>query len=221
MKKPLASKKKSKPVTTKKAINARSKPSQAGRLSRNFARDVYVHPQATVMGDVTLGQGVSIWPGAVLRGDMNSIRIGRMVNIQDNCTLHVDSSLGLEIGEYTLVGHNCMIHSCTIGRGCLIGIGSVILEGAVIGDGAMVTAGCLVRGGRKIPPFSLVVSKNGELVVYEKKARTLLALAGCIEYSELARRVQKGKFGPFSADEEKKFYAEAQIVYAQLFGEVK
>ncbi len=123
----------------------------------------FVHPMAVVEGHVELGPQSSVWGGAVLRGDMSTIRLGLAVNIQDNSTLHVDSNGTGEVGDYTRVGHNVMLHGCKIGRGCLIGIGSVVLDGAEIGDGAMITAGCMVRGGKKIPPRALVVQKGGEL----------------------------------------------------------
>lgn len=175
-----------------------------------FKGGYYAHSAATLMGDFTIGRGSSIWPGTVIRADMNSIKIGECVNIQDNCTLHVDSKAGLTIGDYTLVGHNCMIHSCTIGKACLIGIGSIILEGAVVGDGAMITAGVLLRGGSKVPPGALVIQKSGEITVYEGKAKTLLTIAASLEYEQLARRAVDGIYGPFSREEELAFVERAK-----------
>ncbi|MCE9599554.1 MAG: gamma carbonic anhydrase family protein [Spirochaetia bacterium] len=203
-------------ATAKRRVGGPTLKSGAGS-KKNQEPHCYVHPDATVMGDVVIGKDSSIWPGAVLRGDMNQIKIGSMVNIQDNCTLHVDNKAGLNIGDYTLVGHNCMLHSCTIGRACLIGIGSIILEGAVIGDGAMITAGCLIRGGKKIPPFALVVSNGGELTVYENKAKTVLTIAGSIEYLELARRAVKETYGPFTKEQEEEFLSQAKGIYKELF----
>ena len=181
----------------------------------------YVHSSAVLMGDYRIGAGSSIWPGSVIRADMNSITIGRFVNIQDNCTLHVDSKAGLTIGDYTLVGHNCMIHSCTIGRGCLIGIGSIILEGAVVGDGAMITAGVLLRGGTKIAPGALVIQKAGEIKIYEGKAKTLLTIAGSLEYEALAKRAIAGVYGPFSHEEELGFVERAKGILQDILPGVK
>ncbi|MBL8018966.1 MAG: gamma carbonic anhydrase family protein [Leptospirales bacterium] len=214
-------KSKKKSASPGKKVPQKGRALVSGALAKRRAKapepHCYVHPDATVMGDVIIGKDSSIWPGAVLRGDMNQITIGSMVNIQDNCTLHVDNKAGLSIGDYTLVGHNCMIHSCTIGRACLIGIGSIILEGAVIGDGAMITAGCLIRGGKKIPPFALVVSNGGELTVYENKAKTVLTIAGSIEYLELAKRAVKEVYGPFSKEDEERFLTQAKRIHSELF----
>jgi carbonic anhydrase/acetyltransferase-like protein (isoleucine patch superfamily) len=117
--------------------------------------EVYVDPQACVIGDVVLGDDVSIWPMAVLRGDVNSIRIGKGSNIQDNCTLHVSHKTETEpegfpliIGNYVTVGHQVMLHGCKIGNYCLIGIGAIILDGAILQEKVMVGAGSLVPPGK-------------------------------------------------------------------------
>lgn len=179
-----------------------------------FDKSVFIHPAATVMGQATIGACSSIWPGAVVRADLNTIELGAYVNVQDNSTLHVDSRGALTIGDYTLIGHNAMVHSCTIGRGVLIGIGAVVLDGAEIGDGAAITAGCLIRGGRKIPAGALVLSKRGEVVVIEGKARPKMTVAGSLEYHQLAERHLRGQYGPFSAEAEQAFYAEADRIVA-------
>ena len=184
-------------------------------MKANF-KNSFIHPAATVIGLVEMGEGCSIWPGTVIRADMNSIVLGNSVNVQDNSTLHVDSSAGMTIGDYTLVGHNTMLHSCKIGKACLIGIGSIILDKAEIGDGAMITAGCLIRGGMKIPPRSLVVQKEGKLTVYENKAKLQLTVAGSIEYMELAARYQRSIFGPFTKEEEQDFFIRAGKVMEEL-----
>ena len=178
--------------------------------------DCFIHPMASVEGLVEMGVDCSVWPGAVIRADMNTVRLGRGVNIQDNSTLHVDSGRGLSIGDYTLVGHNTMLHSCTIGRACLIGIGSVILDGAEIGDGAMITAGCLIRGGKKIPPGALVLEKNGKQTIVENKAKTRYAVTGSIEYINLARRHREGIWGPFTKEEERGFYEQAGVLLSEM-----
>lgn len=173
----------------------------------------FIHPKATMMGDITFGISNSIWPGAVLRADMNEIRLGNYVNIQDNCTLHTDSRSLIRIGNYTLIGHNVVLHGCSIGSGVLIGIGSIILDNAQIGDGAQITAGCIIRGGKKIPPKSLVVSDRGEIKIYENKAKPELTVAGCIEYAHLAIRYMHGIFKPFSPEEEKLFLSQGKKIY--------
>lgn len=177
----------------------------------------FIHERATVIGDVTMGEYSSLWPGVVVRADMNRFVLGDFVNIQDNSTLHSDSKRGVEIGDYTLVGHHAMVHGCTIGRGVLIGIGSVILDGAVIGDGAMVTAGCMVRGNTKIPPHALVTPDGSTIKIIENKAKSVYTIAGSLEYAALAKRLQEGKWGPFSPDEEKGFFEEARAIMKRLW----
>jgi carbonic anhydrase/acetyltransferase-like protein (isoleucine patch superfamily) len=172
----------------------------------------FIHPNATAFGMIEFGESVSLWPGCVLRSDMNKIKLGNYVNIQDNCTLHTDSRSPISIGDYTLVGHNAVLHGCEIGKGVLIGIGSIILDNAIIGDGAQITAGCLIRGGKKIPPNSLVVSSRGDLKIYENKSKAEFTIAGCIEYAHLSIRYLHGIFEPFSEEDEALFIAQAKEI---------
>ncbi len=178
----------------------------------------FIHERATVYGDIAMGEYSSLWPGVVVRADMNAFVLGKYVNIQDNSTLHSDSKRGITIGDYTLVGHHAMIHGCTIGRGVLIGIGSVILDDAQIGDGAMITAGCMIRGGTKIPPQALVTPDGSSIRIFENKARTTYTIAGSLEYVELAGRMQKGVWGPFSREEESAFLARAKEIWDSIKG---
>jgi carbonic anhydrase/acetyltransferase-like protein (isoleucine patch superfamily) len=115
----------------------------------------FVAPGATVMGHVTLGLGASIWYGAVLRGDVEAIRIGRYSNVQDGAVLHCDPGLPVVLEDYVTVGHRAVIHSAHIEQGCLIGIGAIVLNGVRVGSGSMVGAGALVT--KDVPPRSLVV----------------------------------------------------------------
>ena len=176
----------------------------------------FIHQQATVTGMIEMGKNCSIWPGAVLRADTNTITLGRGINIQDNCTLHIDSAYQTTIGDYTLVGHNAMIHGSKIGRGCLIGISSVILDGAEIGDGAMITAGCIIRGGKKIPPRALVIQKGNELKIYENKANPVITVAGSLEYIMLAKRMAKNKFSPLAEDKIREFHSRASRLVEEM-----
>ncbi|TGN06544.1 gamma carbonic anhydrase family protein [Leptospira ilyithenensis] len=178
--------------------------------------DPFIHPEATAFGMLKFGKSVSLWPGAVLRADMNQIALGDYVNIQDNSTLHTDSRSPISIGAWSLVGHNVMIHGCTIGRGVLVGIGSIVLDKAVIGDGCQIAAGCMIRGGKKIPPRSLVVPNNGDVKIYEGKAKPELTVAGCIEYAHLAVRFQKGIFVPYTEEEEALFVEQAKGIIKNL-----
>src|SRR5205085_2431098 len=128
-----------------------------GKSPRLGAR-VFVAENATLIGDVELGDDSSIWFGTVLRGDVHRIRVGARTNIQDNCTLHVtNGTWPVEIADEVTIGHGVIAHGCTIGRAALIGMGSRVLDGAVIGELALVGAGALVSEGMHVPPRTLVV----------------------------------------------------------------
>jgi len=116
----------------------------------------FVASGARLIGDVSLGEGASVWYNAVLRADGDSIRIGAGSNLQDNVSVHVDPGHPTLIGANVSVGHNAVVHGCTIGDGSLIGMGSVVLSGAVIGDGCLVAAGAVVLEGSVMPAGSLV-----------------------------------------------------------------
>lgn len=122
-----------------------------------FGRDVFVADTARVTGDVVLGDGCSVWYGAVLRGDVNVIRVGARSNVQDNATLHGTRGTGpVHVGEDVTIGHNAVVHACTVEDGCLVGMGAVLLDGAVIGAGSLVAAGAVVPPGTVVPPRSMV-----------------------------------------------------------------
>lgn len=133
---------------------------------------VYVDPAATVIGDVTLGDDVSIWPYTVVRGDVNHVRIGARSNIQDGCVIHVSHAgphtrldgYPTIIGEDVTVGHKAVIHACTIGDAALIGMGALILDGAVIGKHAFVGAGALVAPGKRVGEGELWVGSPARRV---------------------------------------------------------
>jgi carbonic anhydrase/acetyltransferase-like protein (isoleucine patch superfamily) len=117
----------------------------------------YVDVSAQVIGDVELGDHASIWMNAVVRGDVNGIRIGRGTNVQDNCVLHCTAEQRTELAEDVTVGHSVTLHGCRIGARCLIGIGAIVLNGVEVGEESVVAAGALVPEGMKIPPRSLVM----------------------------------------------------------------
>ena len=127
-----------------------------GRLP-TLSESAYVDPSAQVIGDVELGDEVSVWCNTTLRGDVNSIRIGNRSNVQDNCCLHVDRDKPLVIGERVVVGHSVTLHGCVIGDECLIGMGATVLSGSKIGAGSIVAAGALVVEGAAFPPGSLLM----------------------------------------------------------------
>jgi len=126
--------------------------------SPQLGQRVFAAENATLIGDVVLGDDCSIWYGAVLRGDVNTIRIGPRTNIQDNCVLHVTNGTHpIDIAEEVTIGHGVIAHGCTISRGALIGMGSRVLDGARIGELALIGAGALVGEGMEIPPRTLAV----------------------------------------------------------------
>lgn len=116
----------------------------------------YVADGARIVGDVTLAEGSSVWYNAVLRADSAGIRIGPHSNVQDNVSIHVDAGHPVVVGTKVSIGHNAVVHGCSIGDGSLIGMGAVVLSGAVIGAGCLVAGGAVVLGGSVIPDGSLV-----------------------------------------------------------------
>ena len=124
----------------------------------------YVFETATVIGTVILGARVSIWPHATLRGDNEPIEIGDDSNVQESSVLHADPGFPLTIGRRVTVGHQVMLHGCTIGDGSLIGIQAIVLNGAVIGRNCLIGAGALITEGKHIPDGSLVVGSPAKVV---------------------------------------------------------
>jgi carbonic anhydrase/acetyltransferase-like protein (isoleucine patch superfamily) len=135
-----------------------------GGRQPSLGRDVWIAPNATVIGDVRLGDNASIWWNAVLRGDNDTITIGANSNIQDGSVLHADEGVPLTLGANVTVGHLVMLHGCSIGEQSLIGIKSVILNKAVIGRHCIIGANSLIPEGKVIPERSLVMGSPGKVV---------------------------------------------------------
>ncbi|WP_374009378.1 gamma carbonic anhydrase family protein [Leifsonia sp. LS-T14] len=127
-----------------------------GGRSPQLSAEAWVAPGATVVGDVTLEAGASVWYGAVVRADNAPIRVGRDSNIQDNVSAHVDPEFPLTVGARVSVGHNAVLHGCTIEDDVLVGMSATIMNGAHVGSGSLIAAGALVTQGTVIPPRSLV-----------------------------------------------------------------
>jgi carbonic anhydrase/acetyltransferase-like protein (isoleucine patch superfamily) len=124
----------------------------------------WIAEQATVIGQVELGESVSVWFGAVVRGDNHLIQIGDFSNIQENAVLHTDHGVPLKIGRYVTVGHQATLHGCVVGDNSLIGINAVILNGAVIGKNCIIGANALIPEGKVIPDGSVVMGSPGKIV---------------------------------------------------------
>jgi carbonic anhydrase/acetyltransferase-like protein (isoleucine patch superfamily) len=160
---------------------------------------VYVDASAQIVGDVELADHSSVWMNAVVRGDVNSIRIGPYSNIQDNCVVHVFKDLHPTVlADHVTVGHSVTLHGCRIGSYCLIGMGAIILNGAKVGDECIVAAGTLIPEGMEIPDRSLVMGLPGKVrrPITEEERQGLRTYAqNYYEYKEtyLAESEQEGR----------------------------
>lgn len=137
---------------------------QLNNKQPTIANDVYIAPHATVIGDVVLEAGVSIWFGAVLRGDSGRIVIGAGSNVQDNSVIHVNDRADTIIGARVTLGHGVIAEGCNIGDDCLIGMGATVLSGATIGNGSLVAAGAVVREGQTIPEGVLAAGVPAKVI---------------------------------------------------------
>lgn len=149
--------------------------------------DVYVHETATVVGNVVLGDSASVWPQAVIRGDGAPITVGARSNIQDGAILHVDDGVPLAIGDDVTIGHQVMLHGCTIGDGSLIGIQAVVLNGAVIGKGCLVGAGALVTEGKVFPDNVMILGSPARVIRELSPDHVARVRRGAVHYVDEAR----------------------------------
>lgn len=147
----------------------------------------FVHPQATIIGDVLIGKDVYIAAGAVLRGDWGRISLADGCNIQDNCVVHVFPGKDTTFGENAHIGHAAIVHGAQIGRDTLIGMAAVILDNAVIGDGSIVGAGSVIKTAERIPPRSLVVGNPARIVKQVSDEMLAWKTKGTELYQQLAR----------------------------------
>jgi carbonic anhydrase/acetyltransferase-like protein (isoleucine patch superfamily) len=128
-----------------------------------IAEDAWVAPNASLVGAVTLRPEASVWFGAVLRGDGDSIEVGDGSNVQDGCVLHADPGFPVRLGSGVSIGHNAVVHGCVVEDGALVGMGAVVMNGARVGRGSLVAAGTVVLEGTDIPPRSLVAGVPGKV----------------------------------------------------------
>ncbi len=124
----------------------------------------YIDPAATIIGDVEISKGCSIWPGAVIRADMARVRIGPGSSVQDNCVIHTSEGYPVKIGKDVSLGHGCMVHGAVIHDDVIIGINSTVLNGVEVGSGSIIGANAVVKAGMVIPPGSLVVGIPGKII---------------------------------------------------------
>jgi carbonic anhydrase/acetyltransferase-like protein (isoleucine patch superfamily) len=152
--------------------------------------DAYVHPEATVIGDVRIGANSSVWPSAVLRGDYGAVIIGESSNIQDGAVVHATDQLDTQIGSWVVVGHLAHIEGSTIEDSALIGVGSIVLHRALIGRGATVGAGAVVTNDMHVPPSALAVGVPAQVKPDRSRADVIELMAKV--YVDNAARYKKG-----------------------------
>ncbi len=133
-------------------------------VSPVISNTALVFENTTIIGDVVIGEDVSIWPYVTIRGDMSYVRIGNNTNIQESSVLHTNTDMPTIIGNDVTVGHNAIVHACTVGNNCLIGMGSILLDNCVVEDGAVVAAGCVVPPGKTVPKNSLAVGNPMKVI---------------------------------------------------------
>ena len=148
----------------------------------------FVAENATVIGQVTLGENVSVWYGAVLRADAAPILIGKNSNVQDCAVFHCDTGFPLTLGEGVTVGHSAIVHGATVGDNVLIGMHATLLNGCVIGENSIVAAGALVKEGQVVPPNSLAVGVPARIIPYVNEERAQQNRSTAQHYVEMGQR---------------------------------
>lgn len=154
-------------------------------------KEAFVAPSAAVSGEVSLGEGASVWHNATLRGDLAPIRVGRHSNVQDGAVLHVALGHPCVIGDEVTVGHGAIVHGCTVGDRCLVGMGSILLDGCAIGEESIVGAGALVTEGKQFPPRSLVLGSPARKVRDLSDEEVTHLRESAAAYFELAQKAAK------------------------------
>lgn len=150
-------------------------------------KSCFIAPGSRISGDVIIGKKSSVWFNAVIRADQNTIRIGNRSNIQDNCVLHVDPKNKCVVKDNVSIGHNAIVHACTIESNCIIGMGSIILSGSRIGRFTIIGAGSVVTENEKIPPKSLVLGIPGKVIRKLKQNDIDYIKKNAEEYLELMK----------------------------------
>ena len=152
----------------------------------------WIAPNASVIGNVTLREGASVWFGAVLRGDNEPMTIGPRCNVQDGCVLHSDPGFPLTLEADVTLGHAAIVHGCTVREGALIGMGATVLNGAEIGAGSLVAAGALVPEGKTVEPGMLAVGTPAKAVRALAEAQIQRARGTALHYVSNAKRFREG-----------------------------
>ncbi len=164
---------------------------EIGGFFPKIDEEAYVSDSASVMGNVELKKGGSIWFNATVRGDLDKVVIGEHSNIQDNCVVHLDTDMPTIIGDYVTVGHGCILHACTIEDKALVGMGATLLDNVVVGEGSIIAAGSVVAPNTKIPPYSMVMGIPGKVVKQLPEESAQDRVDHALAYEQLWRDMYK------------------------------
>ncbi len=159
-----------------------------------ISSSAFIHPAAIVIGRVTLGDECSVWPAAVIRGDVEQITIGARSNVQDGAIIHADPGVPTVIGQDCVIGHRAIVHGSTLEDGVLIGMGAILLNGVHVERGSIIGAGAVVTEGTRIPAGSLVLGTPGKVMRQLDDARMTAILENASRYVSLSRRYLAGEF---------------------------
>lgn len=161
------------------------------RIDAACEKALFIAENATVIGDVALAEGTSIWFGTVIRADKDRVRIGKDSNIQDNCVVHTSAGFPVTLGEQVSVGHGAILHGCTIGDRVLVGMGAIVLNGATVGEGSLLGAGTVVTEGAVIPPGSVVLGVPGKVLKPTSAEQRAHIVDNSRAYRELAEQYRQ------------------------------
>jgi carbonic anhydrase/acetyltransferase-like protein (isoleucine patch superfamily) len=185
---------------------------QEGRNLRDLGHAAYLHPSSVIFGDVSFGEGCSFWPCAVIRSEMQFVRIGRFSNLQDHAMIHVGFRSPTIIGDYCSIGHRATLHGCTLEDDCLIGVGATIMEDCIIGRGSIVAGHSFLPPNTVIPPGSIVMGSPGRAVRQKDSARE--NVIGALLYYNNAIAYARGDFRCWENIDMDKLGHEADVVLA-------
>lgn len=157
--------------------------------------EAYISPRASLIGDIEIGADATVWEFAVIRADLNFIRVGKGTSIQDNCSVHTTFMNPTVIGDYVTAGHNCVIHACEIGDRTVIGMGAIVLDGVKVGNDCVIGAGSVVTEGTVIPDGSLVLGIPGKVVREVSDNMKEAFMAGAELYVELGKQHKQSGSG--------------------------
>ncbi len=160
----------------------------------SIAASAFIHPAAIVIGRVSLGDECSVWPTAVIRGDVEQITIGARSNVQDGAIIHADPGVPTVIGDDCVIGHRAIVHGSTLENGVLIGMGAILLNGVYVERGCIIGAGAVVTEGTRVPAGSLVLGTPGRVVRQLDDARMTAIVGNAARYVSLSRRYLAGEF---------------------------